>query len=368
MHVHEEAAWFLGFFVAEGCITNGKARMDNQDRKLLEKAKEILLKHFGHAGFYTKGCGTLRLSLRRPEKFAQWMYSQVYASDKNKRIPQSVLNAQKSAKLAFLEGYNSGDGLQKGYGACKFKNFKTKSRILAAGLSYLVKQTTGQEININFENRNTGYISLNLNSDIKEHKNWGKHLKCEDAIIKKITKISYSDEVWDFSTEDEMFHAGIGNLLAHNTGPRRGEPFVCSNFAKQIAMIEAGLQQPAIYVGNLSTIRDFTDVRDTVKAYWLSLEMGSPGEVYNISTGKGHSIKNTLDMLLKFSDKKIKIVQDEKRMRPSDVPVLIGDYTKFNKLTGWKPEIPFERTLEDLLNYWRQKVGSVQQAKRQDSG
>jgi len=150
----------------------------------------------------------------------------------------------------------------------------------------------------------------------------------------------------------------------NHTGPRRGDPFVCSNFAKQIATIEAGLQQPTIYVGNLSTIRDFTDVRDTVKAYWLALEMGKPGEAYNISTGKGYSIKDTLDMLLKFSDKKIKIVQDEKRMRPSDVPVLIGDYTKFNKLTGWKPEIPFERTLEDLLNYWRQKVGSVQQAKR----
>ena len=150
----------------------------------------------------------------------------------------------------------------------------------------------------------------------------------------------------------------------NHTGPRRGEPFMCSNFAKQIAMVEKGLQEPVIYAGDLSTIRDFTDVRDTVKAYWLALEKCKPGEVYNIAMGKGYSVKEVLDILLGFTNKKIQVKQDEKRMRPSDVPILIGDCTKFKELTGWKPEIPFQKTLEDLLDYWRQKIDSVQKVKR----
>lgn len=356
MYVHEEAAWLLGFFAAEGCITNGKIRIDNNDKGLLEKSRLILLKHFGQDSCYKNNEGTIRLSVRKPEKFANWLYPQVYASDKNKRIPQSILNAQKKAKYAFLQGYNEGDGLRKGHGVYEFKNFKTKSRILAAGLSYLIKQTSEQDININFEARNAGYISLNLNSNIKEHKNWGKHLKGRDGVIKELTGISYLDEVWDFSTEDEMFHAGLGNLLAHNTGPRRGEYFICSNFAKQIALIEKGKHRPVIYVGNLKARRDFTDVRDMVRAYWLVMQKGKPGEVYNISSGKAYSMKRMLNILLSLSKVKIKVKQDPSRMRPSDVPVLLGDSSKMRKLTGWKPTIPFKKTLQDLLDYWRDKV------------
>lgn len=142
----------------------------------------------------------------------------------------------------------------------------------------------------------------------------------------------------------------------NHTGPRRGEPFVSSNFAKQIAMIEKGKQKPVIHVGNLEPIRDFNDVRDIVRAYWLSLEKCKPGEAYNISSGKGYKIKEVLDILLSLTKIKVKIKQDSERMRPSDVPVLVGDSTKFRKITGWKPEIPFEKTLKDLLNFWRENV------------
>lgn len=356
MHVNEEVAWFFGFFVAEGCITVGKVRVDNTNKTLLDKTKRILLKHFGKDSFYQENKSSLRLSVRNPGKFAKWLYPQVYASDGNKKVPQCILNAQKEAKLAFLEGYNEGDGLKKGHGEYKFKNFKTKSRILAAGLCYLIKETTGQEININFEDKRKGYISINLNSDIKAHKNWGKHLQKPDGIIKSLNPIDYSEEVWDFSTEDGMFQAGVGNLLAHNTGPRRGEVFVASNFAKQIAEIEKGLKEPVIEVGNLEAKRDFSDVRDVVRAYWLALEKCEPGEVYNIASGKAVKIADMLNMLLKLSDVDVEIRQDPARMRPSDVPILAGDATKFKKATGWEPEIPFEKTLEDLLNYWRKRV------------
>lgn len=142
----------------------------------------------------------------------------------------------------------------------------------------------------------------------------------------------------------------------NHTGPRRGEPFVSSNFSKQIAMIEKGKQEPVIYVGNLDAIRDFNDVRDIVRAYWLSLEKCKPGEAYNISSGKGYKIKDVLNILLSLTKIKVKIKQDPERMRPSDVPILVGDSTKFRKATGWKPQIPFEKTLEDLLDFWRENV------------
>jgi GDP-4-dehydro-6-deoxy-D-mannose reductase len=142
----------------------------------------------------------------------------------------------------------------------------------------------------------------------------------------------------------------------NHTGPRRGEVFVTSNFAKQIAEIEKGRKEPVIHVGNLDAVRDFTDVRDTVRGYYLSLEKGVSGEVYNICTGKGYKVREVLDILLSFSKAKITTRQDEKRMRPSDVGLLVGDQTKFEKQTGWKPTFPFEKTMEDLLNYWRERV------------
>lgn len=142
----------------------------------------------------------------------------------------------------------------------------------------------------------------------------------------------------------------------NHSGPRRGDVFVCSNFAKQIVQIEKGLKEPIIHVGNLDAKRDFTDVRDIVKGYWLSLDKGAPGEVYNICSQKAYSIKELLNMLLSQTRVKIDIKQDKDRMRPSDVPILLGDCSKFSRATGWKPSIPFEKTLKDLLNYWREKV------------
>ncbi len=142
----------------------------------------------------------------------------------------------------------------------------------------------------------------------------------------------------------------------NHTGPRRGETFVTSNFAKQIAMIEKGKQEPHIYVGNLETQRDWTDVRDMVRGYLLSVEKCSPGDVYNICTGKAVRIGDMLDLLLSFSKAKVKVQPDSSRMRPSDVPVLIGDNSKFVKKTDWKAQISFKKTMEDLLNYWRDRV------------
>ena len=142
----------------------------------------------------------------------------------------------------------------------------------------------------------------------------------------------------------------------NHTGPRRGDVFVTSNFAKQIVDIEAGHREPVMYVGDLSPERDFTDVRDIVRAYWLCLEHCEPGEVYNVASGKAYRIQQVLDILLSHSDAEIEVRQDPARLRPSDVPLLLGDNSKFRAATGWEPEIPFEQTAKDLLDYWRERV------------
>jgi GDP-4-dehydro-6-deoxy-D-mannose reductase len=142
----------------------------------------------------------------------------------------------------------------------------------------------------------------------------------------------------------------------NHTGPRRGEVFVTSNFARQIAEIEKGVREPVVRVGNLEAIRDFTDVRDMVQAYWLALERGEPGEVYNICSGRGYTVRQVLDILLGFASVHVEVREDPERMRPSDVAVLLGDCTRFQRITGWKPTISFEVTLKDLLEHWRQRV------------
>lgn len=142
----------------------------------------------------------------------------------------------------------------------------------------------------------------------------------------------------------------------NHTGPRRGEVFAESSFAKQIAEIEKGKREPVVHVGNLEAQRDYTDVRDMVRAYYLAVQKCDPGEAYNIATGSAWKISKVLDLLLSFAKVKVEIRPDPSRMRPSDVEILIGDNTKFVQKTGWKPEIPFEKTMEDLLNYWRENI------------
>jgi GDP-4-dehydro-6-deoxy-D-mannose reductase len=142
----------------------------------------------------------------------------------------------------------------------------------------------------------------------------------------------------------------------NHTGPRRGEVFVSSNFARQVARIEAGLQEPVVRVGNLDSVRDFTDVRDMVRAYWLAATRGRPGEVYNVASGRGISVRELLDRLVALSTIAVRVEVDPERLRPSDVEVLIGDSSRFRADTGWEPRIPLERTLADLLEYWRERV------------
>ena len=147
----------------------------------------------------------------------------------------------------------------------------------------------------------------------------------------------------------------------HHTGPGRGEAFAESSFARQIAESEAGLRPPLLKVGNLEAVRDFTDVRDVVRAYWLLLERGEAG-VYNVCSGRGRRIRELLDLLLAQSTTRVEVRVDPDRLRPSDVPVQVGDPARLRAATGWEPAIPLEQTLRDLLEDWRERTTRAQAA------
>lgn len=139
----------------------------------------------------------------------------------------------------------------------------------------------------------------------------------------------------------------------NHIGPKQSPNFVVSSFAKKIAEIEKGIHAPVLTVGNLETKRDFTDVRDMVKAYALILEKGELGEVYNIGSGESHKISEILNNLLSFSKVKIEIKQDKNLLRPIDNQELVCDYSKLKNITNWEPTVPIMKTLQETLDYWR---------------
>ena len=148
----------------------------------------------------------------------------------------------------------------------------------------------------------------------------------------------------------------IRTRMFTHSGPRRGDVFALSYFAKQVAAAELGLAKPVIRVGNLKSVRTICDVRDAVKAYWIMVNKCKPGEVYNIGGTRTLTIGHALDILLSFSAKRFEIKVDPKLLRPSDVTLQIPCIDKFKKETGWKPEIPLEQTLRDMLGYWKDEL------------
>ena len=142
----------------------------------------------------------------------------------------------------------------------------------------------------------------------------------------------------------------------NHTGPGQSPNFVCSDFARQIALIESGSREPVMQVGNLRAARDFLDVRDVVRSYDLLVRKGRPGRPYNVASGRAWKISELLRMLLALSSTRIEVRQDPSRRRPSDIPLLLGAPGRLRRATGWRPVIAIERTLADLLDFWRDRV------------
>jgi GDP-4-dehydro-6-deoxy-D-mannose reductase len=168
------------------------------------------------------------------------------------------------------------------------------------------------------------------------------------------TKVS-GEMLCNFYSGIEGMNIIVARPFPH-TGPGQTPDFVCSDWAFQVARIEKGRQKPIIRVGNLEIQRDFTDVRDVTRAYFELMEKAKSGEIYNVCSGRMLSLKEILDKLLSFSSESIEVRIDSRRLRRVDILHLGGDNSKIRGEVLWEPEIPFEQTLLDLLNYWRQEV------------
>lgn len=141
----------------------------------------------------------------------------------------------------------------------------------------------------------------------------------------------------------------------NHVGPKQSPIFVMSDFCKQVADIEKGKKEPVMYVGNLAAKRDFTDVRDVVRAYGLLALKGRAGETYNVGSGNAIEIRKMLDMIIGMSTKNIEVRVDPNKIRPVDVPVIEADISKIKSETGWEPRIPLGQTIKEILDYWREE-------------
>ncbi len=181
----------------------------------------------------------------------------------------------------------------------------------------------------------------------------------EDAPIVLLSPYAVSKYCTELIVRHYYDDYGIKTIILrpfNHTGPGQRDDFILSNVAHQIAEIEMGKKPPVISVGNIKVVREFMDVRDVIRAYRLAIEYAKPGDLYNIASGVGHSIKDALDIYMAKAKKKLKINIDETRLRTRDILTLVGDGGRFQKLTGFNIQIPFEKTIEDILNYWRAKI------------
>jgi GDP-4-dehydro-6-deoxy-D-mannose reductase len=184
---------------------------------------------------------------------------------------------------------------------------------------------------------------------------------CEDTPFAPVSPYGTSKVAQDLLTS--QYHAGRGLATIrlrffHLTGPGRPPQFVASSFARQIAQMEAGLAPPTLEVGNLDSVRDFTDVRDAVRACRLIADRRHAGGVFHVCTGRPVVISEVVGLLLGMSRCEISVEVDGTRIRPSDIPWMVGDPSLIEAATGWRAEIALEQTLRDLLDWWREREGA----------
>ncbi|GAB4504745.1 MAG: hypothetical protein Fur0043_17390 [Anaerolineales bacterium] len=353
----DEEAWLLGVLVADGYVhKNGKIQITNQDKALLEEVAATAQKVTGcgirwaviPSGFET-GKPVLQLYLPGTNDYGRYIRDSIYTRAGEKRVPLRVLNAIPSARLAFLRGYNAGDGLKRAPINYEFKSFKTASPVLAAGLYWLIYTTLQQRAILCLEERNDKvYFQINLNSpNVPGRK--GQHLKRSLAEVVKTTPIPYRDWLFDFATESGTFHAGVGQGWIHNS-PRRGLEFVTRKITDGVARIKLGLAKE-LRLGNLEARRDWGFAGDYVQAMWLMLQQERPDN-YVVGMGETHSVREFCEIAfghvgLDYHDY---VVQDERFYRPAEVDLLVSDPSKARTVLGWEPSVSFKELVTMMVD------------------
>lgn len=171
-----------------------------------------------------------------------------------------------------------------------------------------------------------------------------------------VSKVAMDLLGWQYFKKDGLLV--IRTRSFNNLGPAVHKPDAANDWIRQVVQMERGLSKPVLKVGNLETKRDFVDVRDAVKAYWLALTRGEPGEVYNIASGKTVSLKKLLETIVGLSSVKIQVEQEAERLRPADISVHVGDYSKLNRQTGWQPTFAMEESLQYVFRFYRTTTNS----------
>jgi GDPmannose 4,6-dehydratase len=345
----EDEAWLLGILAAEGHIgEDGSAYVSNQDETLLQAVADCWRRVSGGASSryvaasgFENGRPVTQLRLTGANAYTRYLRESLYTRSGHKRVPKRILNTSAGATLAFLRGFNAGDGLKSTPCIYEFQGFKTSSATLAAGLYWLARCQLQQRAIICTEERQGRlYYQINLNSPGGSGDK-GRHLRRPLDEVVKAENIEYRGWLFDLATETGTFHAGIGQGWIHNS-PRRGLEFVTRKIAHGVARIKLGLASE-LRLGNLDAQRDWGFAGDYVKAMWLMLQQERPDD-YVVSTGRTHTVQRFCEIAfghlgLSWQDY---VVQDERFMRPAEVDLLIGDPTKARAILGWEPETSFE--------------------------
>jgi GDPmannose 4,6-dehydratase len=361
--INLETAWMLGAFVGDGSAYVDKghihAKFTNSDvglREFFAGCWERVT--CGRAAYTPTSSGFVpgkivgALALSGAVTYIEWLRDACYTADGYKRVPQIILNADEAVWRAFLAGYNATDGLKAGNGTYKYKNFKTNSPVLAMGLWWLAKKALGQDLVLNIDigpaERPGPFYSMNLRSP-NPVGGKGAHLRRDLHEVKRITEDPhYEGWLYDITTESGKFHAGVGELVIHNS-PRRGKEFVTRKVSDGVARIKLGMARE-LRMGNLDAERDWGFAGDYVKAMWLMLQQ-KEAEDFVIATNRTHSVREFVRLAFAAVDLDYEkyVVTDPRFFRPAEVDRLIGDYGKAKRVLKWEPETTFEGLVEMMV-------------------
>ncbi len=360
-----EFAWMLGAFVGDGSASRQRGghvdgKFTNADSRLRTFFTEVWERQTLGFTTYSKTTSGFRagavvgaLALNGAPRFLEWLQEECYTRDGYKRVPRIILNGDEAVWRAFLEGYNATDGLKAGNATHRYKNFKTNSPTLAMGLWWMTRKALRQEVALNVDvgpqERPGPFFSMNLRSP-NNVGGKGAHLRKDLAEVKRVVEEPHFDGwLYDITTESQRFHAGVGELVIHNS-PRRGKEFVTRKITDGVARIKLGLAKE-LRLGNLDAQRDWGFAGDYVRAMWLMLQQDTADD-YVIATGRTHSVRDFVRIAFEsagLGSYEPYVVLDERFVRPAEVDLLIGDPAKAKRVLGWEPQVSFEELVERMV-------------------
>jgi len=388
--ISQEEAEFLGLMSAEGWVSScGKGRFTNKDENLCNKIKDLWSKlsigytseNISESG-YTGKKDIKNINLLGDANYLKSIKNQLYTKSEEKRVPQKILNADRETMLAYLRGYNYGDGLKAGNQNSEFQGFTTNSYTLSAGLCYLLHQLDFRFVLCPEERGDKIYFKININ--VKNSQK-GHHLKKSLNEITKISKLNYEGWLFDLETTSGTFSAGVGFSWVHNS-PRRGVEFVTRKISMGVARIREAIRKgesfEPIEVGNLYAKRDWSHAKDFVRGIWMMLNQETLRKEsvaicslkeYVLSSNETHTVKEFIEIAFSIAGLKGEWVGegvDERYImpcdtqqgtinlvkinpdfyRPAEVELLLGDSTKARTELGWKPDYNLEQLVKEMVD------------------